>query len=130
LSGKVIDKQYLPGPGGTLNKPKGLLVQGNRLWVSDIDVVWVFDLTTRRGKKAELPGSINPNGLYPARNGSLLMVGFLSPEQARGIYALGADGAIKEVAAGSATGPLARVREPSPGCDAGRRAVEQPHLLP
>lgn len=145
LTGKIIDKQFLPAPGGTLNKPKGLLVQGNRLWVTDIDVVWVFDLQTRRGKKLELPGirfandvavrgnvlyvsdnradqlyrvepadfldrgdpkvtvvfsgkSINPNGLYPARDGSLLMVGFLSPQQARGIYALGADGAIKEVA--------------------------------
>ena len=31
-------------------------MQGNRLWVTDIDVVWVFDLTTRRGKKLPLPG--------------------------------------------------------------------------
>ena len=142
LTGKIIDKQFLPAPGGTLNKPK---VQSNRLRVTDTDIVWVFDLKTRRGKKVELPGikfandvavrgnvlyvsdnradqlyrvepadfleggdpkvtvvfsgkSINPNGLYPARDGSLLMVGFLSPQQARGIYALGADGAIKNVA--------------------------------
>jgi hypothetical protein len=26
------------------------------LWVTDIDVVWVFDLKTRRGMKVDLPG--------------------------------------------------------------------------
>ncbi|RMF87660.1 MAG: hypothetical protein D6736_12315 [Nitrospinota bacterium] len=111
--------------------------------MTDIDVVWIFDLKTRRGKKVALPGvkfandltvianslyvsdnrgdqlyrlepadfldqkegptvtlvfsgkSVNPNGLYPARDGSLLMVGFLSAKQARGIYALGPGGEIK-----------------------------------
>lgn len=114
-----------------------------KIWVTDIDVVWVFDLKTRRGRKLDLYGmtfandptvqgnslhisdnrgdqlyrvepadflnhkgrpqvtivfvgkSINPNGLYPARDGSLLMVGFRSPEQARGIYSLSAGGEIK-----------------------------------
>jgi len=143
LTGKILEEQFLPAPGETLNKPKGIWVKGDRLWVTDIDVVWVFDLKTRKGRKLELPGvkfandpavmgnalyvsdnradllfrvepadfldarsdpkvtlafsgkSINPNGLYPAKDGSLLMVGFMSAEQSRGIYSLGASGEIK-----------------------------------
>jgi hypothetical protein len=140
LTGEVMEKQFLPAVGGVLNKPKGSWVAGNRFWVTDIDVAWVFDLTTKRGRKVDLPGakfandlavmgnrlfvsdtagdqifrvepadfleqsgdpkvtvvlsgkSVNPNGVYPARDGSLLMVGFSAPDQPRGIYALGAGG--------------------------------------
>jgi sugar lactone lactonase YvrE len=146
LTGEVLDRQFLPAAGEVLNKPKGIWVEGNRLWVTDIDVVWVFDLKTRRGKKLALPGiqfandpavmgnvlyvsdnradglyrvepadflemsgepkvtrvfqgkSLNPNGLYPARDGSLLMVGFMSAEQPRGIYSMSATGEIKTLA--------------------------------
>jgi hypothetical protein len=147
LTGQILDKQFLPGAGGeALNKPKGIWVEGNRLWVTDIDVVWVFDLTTRRGKKLALPGAqfandpavsrgalyvsdnradqlfrvepadfletsaapkvtrvfqgkaINPNGVYPAKDGSLLVVGFMSAEQARGIYSVAGSGEIKTLA--------------------------------
>jgi len=148
LTGQILDRQFLPAPGGeALNKPKGIWIEGNRLWVTDIDVVWVFDLTNRRGKKLALPGAqfandpavsrgklyvsdnrtdeifrvepadfldsaapkvtsvfrgkgINPNGVYPARDGSLLMVGFSSPEQPRGIYSLGAGDEVKTLATG------------------------------
>src|SRR3990172_3590845 len=31
---------------------------------------------------------VNPNGIYPARDGSLLMVGFKSDKEPRGIHAL------------------------------------------
>jgi len=143
LTGTVLEEQFLPPAGVSLDKPKGIWVEGQRLWVTDIDVVWVFDLKTRRGRKVALPGvqfandptvkgnvlfvsdnrgdqlfrvepadfldakaeprvtlvlagkSVNPNGLYPARDGSVLMVGFHSPEQARGIYALDARGELK-----------------------------------
>jgi sugar lactone lactonase YvrE len=136
LNGKVLEEQFLPAKGEILNKPKGMWVKGNRLWVTDIDVVWVFDLKTRKGKKVALPGakfandptllgkalyvsdnrgdqlfrvepadflnmkgdpkvtlvfsgkSINPNGLYPAKDGSLLMVGFKSKEDPRPIYSM------------------------------------------
>jgi hypothetical protein len=140
LDGKVIEEQFLPAEGEVLNKPKGIWVKGNRLWVTDIDVVWVFDLKSRKGRKVELPGakfandptilghllgkalyvsdnrgdqlfrvepadflnmkgdpkvtlvfsgkSINPNGLYPAKDGSLLMVGFKSKEDPRPIYSM------------------------------------------
>jgi hypothetical protein len=147
LAGEVLDKQFLPAPGGeALNKPKGSWVAGNRFWVTDIDVAWVFDLTTRRGRKVALPGaqfandlavmgnalyvsdnradqlfrvepadflemkgepkvtrvfqgkSVNPNGIYPAKDGSLLMVGIMSAEQPRGIYSIDAAGEIKTLA--------------------------------
>jgi sugar lactone lactonase YvrE len=146
LDGKILEDQFLPAPGGTLNKPKGIWVKGGRLWVTDIDAVWEFDLKTRHGRKVEIPGmkfandpalvgnvlyvsdnrndqlyrvepadflnhkgepkatlvfsgkSVNPNGLYPARNGSLLMVGFMSADQARGIYSVNARGEVKTLA--------------------------------
>lgn len=57
LDGKVIEKQFLPAPGGEkLHKPKGIWIRGDRLWVTDIDVVWVFDLKTKKGRKLALPG--------------------------------------------------------------------------
>ena len=149
LTGQILERQFLPGPGGeALNKPKGIWVQGNRLWVTDIDVVWIFDLTTRRGRKLALPGAqfandpavsrgalyvsdnradqlfrvepadfletsappkvtrvfqgkaINPNGVYPARDGTLLIVGIMSAEQPRGIYSLGAGDEVTTLATG------------------------------
>lgn len=146
LTGEVLDKQFLPAAGAALNKPKGIWVEANRLWVTDIDAVWVFDVKTRRGKKLALAGiqfandpavignalyvsdnradqlyrvepadfletsgepkvtrvfqgkSINPNGVYPGKDGSLLMVGFMSAQESRGIYSLSAGGEIKTLA--------------------------------
>jgi sugar lactone lactonase YvrE len=43
---------------------------------------------------------VNPNGVYPGRDGSLLVVGFMSPEQSRGIYSVSAGGEVKTLAAG------------------------------
>ncbi len=143
LNGKVIEEKAFPVKGGEpLNKPKGIWIQGDRLWVTDIDAVWIFDLRTKKGRKLALPlkfandpavagnvlyvsdnrndqlvrvepadflnaksepkvttvfagAQINPNGLYPARDGMLLMVGFLAADKPRGIYALGVSGQIK-----------------------------------
>ncbi len=144
LDGIVLERSFLPPAGGVLHKPKGLWVEGRRLWVTDIDAVWIFDLATRRGRKVELPAvqfandvavkggvlyvsdnrsdrlvrvepadfldreprvttvlagrGVNPNGLYPARDGSLLMVGFKSAEEPRGIAALDAGGELRVLA--------------------------------
>ena len=144
LDGKVLEEKFLPAPGGEpLSKPKGIWVRGDRLWVTDIDVVWVFDLKTKKGRKLALPGvgfandpavdgnvlyvsdnrndqlvkvepadflnakseprvttlfkgaGVNPNGLFPARDGMLLMVGFLAPDKPRAIFALGVSGQVK-----------------------------------
>jgi hypothetical protein len=136
LDGKIIEDGFLPAKGQVLNKPKGIWISGNRLWVTDIDSVWVFNLKSKEGKKLELPGvtfandptvmggalyisdnrsdqvvrvepadflsskaapkisvifkdkSINPNGLYPGKNGSLLMVGFKDKDNPRAIYSM------------------------------------------
>ncbi len=55
LTGEILVDQFLPLPGDILNKPKGIWIVGNRLWVADIDVVWVFDLKTRKGRNVALP---------------------------------------------------------------------------
>jgi len=153
LAGKVLDKQFLPGPGGEkLNKPKGIWVSGDRLWVTDIDVVWVFDTRTRKGRKLAIPGvqfandpavmdgalyvsdnradalfkiepadflnakreprvstvysggGINPNGVWPTRDGMLLFGGFVAPDKPKGIYALGVSGQVREL-----TAPIGRI---------------------
>ncbi|MGE0725045.1 MAG: hypothetical protein AB7O45_11760 [Alphaproteobacteria bacterium] len=141
LTGQVLEETFLPAPGQILNKPKGVWISGNRLWTTDIDVLWVFDLKTKQGKSVALPGvqfandpavmgkaafvsdnrgdmlfkvepadflkakappkvttmftarSINPNGIYPAPKGSLLIGGFMSDTVARGIYSMGPGGA-------------------------------------
>ena len=61
LDGKILEDGFLPAKGQTLNKPKGIWIQGNRLWVTDIDSVWVFDLKTKEGKKLDLPGVVFAN---------------------------------------------------------------------
>ncbi|HEX2255140.1 MAG TPA: hypothetical protein VHG92_00315 [Afifellaceae bacterium] len=134
LDGTVQEERFLPAEGETLHKPKGIWVQGDRLWVTDIDSLWVFDTGTKEGRSVALPdvqfandptiigdavyvsdnrgdqvyrvepadfldmegepevtrvysgAGINPNGVYPAADGSLLMVGFQSAEEPRGIY--------------------------------------------
>lgn len=146
LDGKMLEPNFLPGPGDVLHKPKGVWVEGARLWVTDIDVVWVFDLNTRKGRKVTLPGaqfandvavqgdtlyvsdnrldavfkiqpadfldtpqtpevtqvargaSTNPNGIYPARDGNMILAGMGDAAEPRGLYTLDADGKVTSLA--------------------------------
>lgn len=146
LDGKVLDQRFLPAHGETMHKPKGIWIRGDRLWVTDIDVLWEFDLKSRKGRKVELRGitfandpaivgnsiyisdnradmiyrvepadflnskvnpqvsipaagkKMYPNGLWPARDGSLLIGGFQSPKEPRGLYQLDKDGEVKVLA--------------------------------
>src|SRR5262245_23613921 len=75
LDGKVLEDRFLPAGSETLNKPKGIWVRGDRLWVTDIDVVWIFDLKTRKGRKLEVAGmgfandpTVKGNDLYISDN--------------------------------------------------------------
>ena len=75
LDGTIVEAAFLPIAGQTLNKPKGIWISGGRLWVTDIDAVWVFDLATRQGKRLELPGvefandpTVIGNALYISDN--------------------------------------------------------------
>ncbi|MGD8561195.1 MAG: hypothetical protein PVG03_01615 [Desulfarculaceae bacterium] len=81
LKGTILEEKFLPGSGGVLHKPKGLWVSGSRLWTTDIDVVWVFDLKTKKGRQAALPGAKFAND--PVVEGSRL---FVSDTQSGTIY--------------------------------------------
>ena len=136
LDGKILEDGFLPAKGQVLNKPKGVWIRGDRLWVTDIDSVWVFDLKTKEGKKLDLPGitfandpavmggalyvsdnrsdqlvrvepadflksktapkitvlfkdkSVNPNGVFPGKGGTLLMAGSKDKDNPRAIYSM------------------------------------------
>jgi hypothetical protein len=146
--GKVLEARAFDV---TLNKPKGIWIERGRLWVTDIDGVWIFDLKTKKGRKLDLGSQfandpavlggvlyvsdnradklyrvepadfldaavkprvteawsakgVNPNGLWPARDGSLLIAGFLGADQKRGIQSMARDGSLKAV-----TQPIGRL---------------------
>ena len=61
LDGKILADGFIKPAGNVMNKPKGIWIAGNRLWVTDIDSVWVFDLKSKEGKKLPLPGIIFAN---------------------------------------------------------------------
>jgi len=61
LDGNIIEERCLPGEGDVLNKPKGVWIASDRLWTTDIDAVWVFDLKTKKGRKVNLPGAVFAN---------------------------------------------------------------------
>jgi hypothetical protein len=137
LDGKVTDSGLKPAEGQPpFNKPKGIWINRNRIWIADLDAVWVFDLKSKKGRRLEVgtgyandvtvlrnvlyitdnrndavvrvtPANflrakvepkiekiysgkgVSPNGIYPSRNGSLLLGGFKSKDDPHGIYELG-----------------------------------------
>jgi hypothetical protein len=68
LTGKMLVKDFLPGPGQKINKPKGNWIVGDTLWVTDIDSIWSFDLKTRKGRRVALPGAKFANDLAVTGN--------------------------------------------------------------
>jgi hypothetical protein len=133
LDGTILRKHVFPASGEVMNKPKGIWIGGDNLWVADIDAVWQFNIRTKKGKRLALPigyandaalmdgmlyisdnqhdtivrvapadfldattapkidivytgKGISPNGLWPAKDGSLLMVGFVNKDHPKGIY--------------------------------------------
>jgi sugar lactone lactonase YvrE len=52
LNGKVMEERVFPAKDGEkMNKPKGIWIQGERLWVTDIDALWIFDLRTKKQRR-------------------------------------------------------------------------------
>jgi hypothetical protein len=125
-----------------MNKPKGIWIEGTRLWVTDIDSIWIFDTVSKQYKHLMIPGitfandvaiwnggayvsdnradelyriepadflrgaapritkvwektGIFPNGLWPGKDGRLIMVGMESPEKPKGIWAMDRDGKLE-----------------------------------
>lgn len=140
--GRILEQRVF---NVTMNKPKGIWIEGTRLWVTDIDSLWLFDTVTKQYQHVMIPGitfandvavwnggayvsdnradelyriepadflatgaapritkvwekkGIFPNGLWPGKDGRLIMVGFQSPEKHKGIYAMDRNGAIAEL---------------------------------
>lgn len=135
MDGKVLQDGIFPANGEVMNKPKGIWIDGHNLWVTDIDVLWQFDLKTKKSKKLQLPvnyandpalmgGSLYvtdnrndkvlritpadflrakeppkievvysgkgvfPNGVWPTKDGSLLLGGFQDKDHPKPIYRL------------------------------------------
>ncbi len=68
LKGKVLVKKFLPASGHKLNKPKGVWVASGKLWTTDIDSVWCFDLASKKGRRVALPGAKFANDVCEAGN--------------------------------------------------------------
>jgi hypothetical protein len=140
--GTVLEKRAFDV---TMNKPKGIWIEGTRLWVTDIDALWIFDTATRKSRRLAIPGitfandvavkdgaayvsdnradqlyriepadylaapvqpkvalvwekkGVFPNGIWPGKDGRLIMAGFESAEKHHGIYAMGRDGSIEHL---------------------------------
>src|SRR6185437_12865894 len=57
LDGKILQEGVFPANGEKLNKPKGVWIERGKLWVTDIDVMWEFDLKTKQSRKLDVPGA-------------------------------------------------------------------------
>jgi hypothetical protein len=103
LASKEGKKVSLPGA----QFANDTTVIGDALYVSDNRADQLFRvepadfLKAADGPKVTLVWSgksINPNGVYPGADGSLLMVGFKSADEKRGVYSMAAGGELKELA--------------------------------
>lgn len=72
--GTVLSAKRFPPEGGKLNGPKGIAVQGDLLWVVDIDTVRAYDLRGKEGnqlKSFSVPGAQFANDIAVGADGSL-----------------------------------------------------------
>lgn len=65
VEGKMLEERAFPV---TMNKPKGIFVDGRRLWVTDIDGVWIFDTLNKKGRKLMIPGARFANDVTARNN--------------------------------------------------------------
>jgi hypothetical protein len=75
LDGKILQQGVFPANGEKLNKPKGIWIRDGKLWVTDIDAVWQFDLKSKQSRKLDVPGAqflndptVMGNALYVSDN--------------------------------------------------------------
>ncbi len=54
--GKILDRDFLKPAGEVFHRPKGLFIYGPKLWMADLNSVWLFDFKSNGSKKLELPG--------------------------------------------------------------------------
>ncbi len=103
--GKVIELKWLDGEkdGVMLNAPKGMTIIGNRLFVTDIDSVRIFQLPEGgMVKSIQVRGSSFLNGITPMQDGSVLVTDTgvnadFSPAGNDAVYQVWPDGYYKKL---------------------------------
>ncbi|GAB6071302.1 ATP-binding protein [Thiomicrorhabdus hydrogeniphila] len=110
--GKVLDLKWIVGGknGVTLNAPKGMVADGNTLYVADIDTIRTFNLTTGKPiANYPIAGSSFLNGVTPSSQGGVWVTdsgvapGF-KPAGTDAIYHVSAKGEVKILTKGQDLG--------------------------
>lgn len=105
-AGEVLTLKWIDGASDavTLNAPKGMAIVGNTLYVTDIDVVRMFDRTTGAPKgEIAVEGATFLNDLAPAIDGGVLLTDSglkggasgLEPSGSAAVYHIMNDGVIE-----------------------------------
>jgi hypothetical protein len=111
-AGEILDLKWIDGEaeGVTLNAPKGMAIADDRLYVTDINTVRVFDRTTGEpvGEIA-LDGTTFLNDAAAGMDGSIYITdsGFnpgFAPSGTDAVYRISPDGSIETLATGSVLG--------------------------
>ena len=72
--GSIIKLKWIDGTtkGIVLNSPKGIAIQGNKLFVADISQIHIFDLPSgQQNASVDIKGSTFLNGITPSADGSV-----------------------------------------------------------
>ena len=110
--GKVLDLKWIAGGknGVKLSAPKGMVADGNTLYVADIDTIRTFDLTTGKPMASfPIAGSSFLNGVTPSSQGGVwvtdsgVAAGF-KPAGTDAIYHVSAKGDITTLTKGQDLG--------------------------
>lgn len=110
--GEVLELKWIAGGqnGVELNAPKGMVADGDKLYVADIDHIRVFDLNTGKAITSyAFAGSSFLNGLSPSSKGGIWVTdsgvapGF-KPAGTDGLYHLSANGDIQTLSKGEDLG--------------------------
>ena len=115
-SGEVVDLKWIDGEaeGVTLNAPKGMAVVGDVLYVTDIDVVRMFDRTTGSPLgEIVVEGATMLNDLAPAADGGVYLTdsgfrlaadGGFEPSGTDAVYHIAANGVVHTMIADAGLG--------------------------
>lgn len=113
--GKVIEQKWIEGKkkGVTLNAPKGLAIAGDKLYVSDIETVRIFDKKTGApAGEVKIPGGTFVNDLATAPDGRVLVSDSglkpgkqsMEPSGTDAVYAIDKDKKLTTIAKGKELG--------------------------
>jgi hypothetical protein len=121
-AGELLELKWIDGAAAnvTLNAPKGLAIDGGRLYVADIDCVRIFDRTSGAPDgEVCIDGASFLNDVAPANGGGVLVTDSgldanFGPSGTDAVYRI-RDGAVETVAADSSMGAPNGVIDTSTG---------------